>query len=88
VADKNGDALAPAKLDAIVTVSRSTPSDVVRMEIADARFKLERSLAALRDDVTLPSVLKRSVSKHPVLWLGGALVVGALLGKLSRRLLD
>jgi hypothetical protein len=86
VADKT--ALAPPQLTAIVTVSRSTPSDLVRMEIADARIKLERSLAAVRDDITLPSVLKRSVGRHPVLWLGGAMVVGAILGKLSRRLLD
>jgi hypothetical protein len=78
----------PVQLKAIVTVSRSTPSDLVRMEIADARLKLERSLAALRDDVTLPSVLKRSITKRPVLWLAGAFAVGALLGKLSRRVVD
>jgi hypothetical protein len=86
VADKT---LAPAQLKAaIVTVNRNTPSDLVRMEIADARFKLERSLTALREEVTLPAVLKRSIGKHPVLWMAGAFAVGAIFGKLSRRLID
>jgi hypothetical protein len=80
--------LKPIQGTAIVTLSRSTPADLVRMDIADARLKLERSLADLRGDLTVVSVIQRSVSKHPVLWLAGAFAVGALFGKLTRRLSD
>jgi hypothetical protein len=73
---------------AVVTVSRDTPSDLVRLELADARLKLERSLQALKEDLTAVAVVRRSVVNHPVLWLAGAFAVGALFGKLSRRLTD
>lgn len=73
---------------AIVTVSREEPSNVVRMEIADARLKLERSLQAIKEDLSAVQVVRKSIANHPVLWLGGAFAVGALFGKLSRRLTD
>lgn len=74
---------------ALAQTERSKAAAAVRGELARARAQLAYSARALRTDLRLfgiPAELKASMKRHPLLWLGGALAAGALLGKLSRKL--
>jgi hypothetical protein len=73
---------------AVVTLDRAPRTDLVRMEIDDARQRLERAVSALKEDahkLNVVAVVRESISRHPLRWLGGALAVGVVLGGLSQR---
>jgi hypothetical protein len=73
---------------AIVTLERAPRADLVRMEIGEARHRFELAVDALKHDahkLNVVAVVKESISRHPLRWLGGALAVGVVLGGLSQR---
>ncbi len=73
---------------AIVTLDREPRADLVRMEISDARERFELAVDKLKHDahkLNVVAVLRESISRHPLRWLGGALAVGVVLGGLSQR---
>ncbi len=50
-----------------------------------ARARLGRNLGALRQDLDLPTHLKRSFEHHKIAYVGGASIFGLLLAKLPAR---
>ncbi len=82
MADEAGSAL--AKLEPVREVAQ------VRADLERARSRLSFSARALKADLEgfdVAARVKASVSQRPLLWLTGAFAVGALLGKLSRRII-
>ena len=72
--------------DELVRVDPNAPSELARLELAQARARLSHATRALKADLAwlrVPAKVTASVNKHPLLWVGGALAVGALLGALS-----
>ena len=53
-------------------------------QIARSRNRVERDLRGLRYELDFPRKIRRSIQTQTVLWIGGAIAVGALLTLLSR----
>lgn len=54
-------------------------------ELARARRRIGANLGALRHDLDFPARVKSAVMKNPTAWLGGVVIVGALLAALPGR---
>jgi hypothetical protein len=83
------DALAkPNGSRALAKVDGDSPSAQARLEVAQARARLSQSARALKGDLRwleLPLKVTASVKKNPLLWLGGALLIGAMVGAVTMR---
>jgi hypothetical protein len=72
--------------DELVRVDPSAPSELARLELSQARARLAHATRALKADLAwlkVPAKVTASVNKHPLLWVGGAFLLGGLLGALS-----
>jgi hypothetical protein len=56
----------------------------LRDEIARSRQRVTEDLRRVRADLDFPRKLRKSFRTQPVLWIGGAVVIGAVLTALSR----
>ena len=61
------------------------PADELNNEIARTREQLARNLGNVRDDLNIPRRVRRSFRSQPVLWIGGAIALGAILTLLPKR---
>lgn len=67
-------------------------AELARVELSLARARLQHATRALKAEVAqdlawlrLPAKVTSSVKRQPLLWVGGAFAVGALLGFFSTR---
>ena len=54
-------------------------------ELARSRTAASANVLALRHDLDFPARAKRSFTKNPVPWLGGAALLGLLVARIPRR---
>ncbi len=62
--------------------------ELARTQVTQARARLSVAARGLKADLQwlkLPVAVTASMRRSPLLWLGGAFVVGAALGFMSRR---
>lgn len=76
--------------DSLVRVDPNAPSELARLELSQARSRLQFAARALKAELKdelgwlrVPAKVTASMKKTPLLWVGGAFVVGAILGVLS-----
>ena len=62
---------------------RSNSANQLREEIAASRERMTRNLRSLRYEMDVSRKIRRSVRSQPVLWIGGAIVLGAIVAALS-----
>ena len=62
---------------------RDKPAQQLREEIAASRDRVTRNLHTLRYELDVPRKIRRSVRAQPVLWIGGAVAIGAIVAALS-----
>jgi hypothetical protein len=88
MADSDGaSALVRVGEQALAKVEKGPAIDAARAELQQARARLSHAARSLKADLTwirLPVKVTASMKKMPLLWLGGAFVLGALLGTLTR----
>ncbi len=58
-------------------------ADDLKKEIALTRGGVEQSLCGLRYELDFPRKIRRSFRAQPLLWIGGAVAIGAVLFILS-----
>ena len=74
--------------DGLVRYGEAQSVELARVELNQARARLAVAARGLKADLQwlkLPTAVTASIKRQPLLWLGGAFAVGALLGTLSRR---
>jgi hypothetical protein len=62
---------------------RDKPTDQLKEEIAQSRQRLAQNLRGLRYELDFPRKIRRSFRTQPLLWIGGAVAIGAVLMILS-----
>ena len=62
---------------------RDEPADELRDEIAESRQVVTRNLRGLRYELDFPRKIRRSLRTQPLIWIGGAVAIGAVLIILS-----
>ena len=62
---------------------RDKPVQQLREEIAASREDVTRNLRTLRYELDVPRRIRRSVRAQPVVWIGGAVALGAIVAVLS-----
>jgi len=62
---------------------RNNSANQLKEEIAISRERMTRNLRSLRYEMDVPRKIRRSFRAQPVLWIGGAIVLGAILAALS-----
>ncbi|MBK7863323.1 MAG: hypothetical protein IPJ65_32930 [Archangiaceae bacterium] len=87
MAEKNGTSLVRAHDAAeLAQVDKSPDIDAARLALTQARLRLASATRALKSDLSwlqVPQKVTASVNRAPLLWLGGAFAVGALLGMIT-----
>ena len=71
-----------------IVLATENPAELAKVELAQARAKLAWAARGLKSDlqwIKLPQRMTTSIEKYPLLWVGGAFALGAVLGSLSRR---
>ena len=63
---------------------RNKPTEKLSEEIALSRERVTRSVRGVRSELDFPRKIRRSFQTQTVLWIGGAVVIGALFTVLSR----
>ena len=72
--------------DSLTRIDPNAPSEVARLELSQARARLQYAARSLKSDfswLSAPAKVTASINRHPLLWVGGAFAVGAILGALS-----
>ena len=76
--------------DSLVRIDPNAPSELARLELSQARARLQHAARGLKAGITedlawlkVPAQVTSSMKKYPLLWVGGAFALGALLGALS-----
>ena len=62
---------------------RNNSANQLKEEIATTRERMTRNLRSVRYELDMPRKIRRSVRSQPVLWVGGAIVLGAVVAALS-----
>jgi hypothetical protein len=62
---------------------RNKSADQLKEEIAASREGITRNLRTLRCEMDVPRKIRRSVRAQPILWIGGAIALGAIVAALS-----
>jgi hypothetical protein len=62
---------------------RNNSDNQLKQEIAASRERLTRDLRSVRYELDVPRKIRRSFRSQPVLWIGGAIVFGAIVAALS-----
>ena len=63
---------------------RNKPAGKLREEIALSRERVTRTVRGVRSELDFPRKIRKSFQTQTILWIGGAVVIGALLTVLSR----
>ena len=76
--------------DSLVRVDPNAPAELARLELSQARARLQHAARALKAGVSedlawlkVPAKVTSSMKKYPLLWVCGAFALGALAGALS-----
>jgi hypothetical protein len=62
---------------------RHNSANELKEEIAESRERLVQNLRGLRYELDFPRKIRRSFRTQPMLWIGGAVAIGAVLMILS-----
>ena len=62
---------------------RDKPAQQLKEEIAISRERVTRNLRSLRYELDVPRKIRRSIRTHPIVWIGGAIALGAIVAALS-----
>lgn len=62
---------------------RNKSADQLKEEIAASRERMTRNLRSVRYEMDVPRKIRRSFRAQPVLWIGGAIVLGVIIAALS-----
>ncbi|MBL8954079.1 MAG: hypothetical protein JNK82_25105 [Myxococcaceae bacterium] len=74
--------------DALTRYDGPQSLEAARNQVMQARLRLSFATRGLKADfkwLKVPLAVTASIKRSPLIWLGGALVVGAALGLLSGR---
>lgn len=63
---------------------RNKPAGELREEIALSRERVTRTIRGVRSELDFPRKIRKSFQTQTILWIGGAVVIGALFTVLSR----
>ena len=63
---------------------RHKPTEKLSEEIALSRERVTRSVRGVRSELDFPRKIRRSFQTQTILWIGGAVVIGALFTVMSR----
>jgi Fe2+ transport system protein FeoA len=63
---------------------RNKPAGKLSEEIALSRERVTRTVRGVRSELDFPRKIRKSFQTQTILWIGGAVVIGALLTVLSR----
>jgi hypothetical protein len=62
---------------------RNNSANQLKEEIAASRERMTRNLRGVRYELDVPRKIRRSFRAQPVLWIGGAIVLGVIIAALS-----
>lgn len=63
---------------------RNKPTGKLKEEIALSRERVTRTVRGVRSELDFPRKIRKSFQTQTILWIGGAIVIGALFTVLSR----